>query len=499
MRTLLVYLLWLTVMSQAWAAGGRVEDLGGLGIGGDAADKPTEEALVDDLYVDAGTAPASFWLGETGLVGDTPLTFEGAVIDDFEVLFSQTEPTASRTITVQDASGTLPLDDATAITNLDGVGLSVSAGALNFDATELGNLTWGSGATQTWTINAGAVDPTLAFTSGLVEINSGQSDVDVTLNGVNARGIFSVDASLDRINLSPSGGVRASSTSATWHAVLVDSDATITGSTAITTATGFNAITVDQPILTDNDAGTVAITNAATLYIADAPTPGGSTPPTITNSYALWLDAGTARFDGTIATALTASQCVQTDGSGNLTTSGGACGGGSDTNADKEFVWPMSSLLPLEAANSIPPIAKDAGTNLDLLPVDFDASTDECRTVSFITPPDITAGGTVTFLVTWYAASVTTNNVMWDFRHNSGVAEGVDPDQALTTEAAAADAVQGTAGQITVTSWTETQTNLAWDASNLVVGTVCRDANHASDTFAADARALTFSIRIPRS
>lgn len=176
-----------------------------------------------------------------------------------------------------------------------------------------------------------------------------------------------------------------------------------------------------------------------------------------------------------------------------------ACGSGTDTNADKEFVWPASSAWPLEPADSIPPLAKDAGTNVDMLVADFDQSTDECRTVAFLAPPDITAGGTVTFSAYWYAASVTTNNVIWDFRHNSGVAEGVDPDAADTVEASAADAVQGTAGQITVTTWTETQTNLAWVASDLVLGEFCRDANHASDNFAADARAILFAIRVPRS
>lgn len=38
------------------------------------------------------------------------------------------------------------------------------------------------------------------------------------------------------------------------------------------------------------------ITNAATLYINDAPVAG--TNATITNRYALWIDAGMARFDG---------------------------------------------------------------------------------------------------------------------------------------------------------------------------------------------------------
>ena len=174
-------------------------------------------------------------------------------------------------------------------------------------------------------------------------------------------------------------------------------------------------------------------------------------------------------------------------------------GAGSDTNADKEFVWPMSALLPLEAADSIPPLAKDASTTFDFLPVDFDQSTDEGRTYTFMVPPDMTAGGTVIFGVVWYAASVTTGNVMWSTTQNGGVADGVDPDVSSTTEAAAADAVAGTAGQITITTWTQTTTNLNWSASDFVTGVIFRDANHASDTLAADSRALAFFIRIPRS
>jgi len=176
-----------------------------------------------------------------------------------------------------------------------------------------------------------------------------------------------------------------------------------------------------------------------------------------------------------------------------------AIGSGSDTNADKEFVWPAAATFALEPAEAWAPIFKDAGTNLDMVTVDFDQSTDECRTVMFFAPPDITAGGTVTFSVYSYEASAITGDMIWDLRHNAGIAEGVDPDVALTTEASSADTVQGTAGQVTVTTWTETQTNLAWAASDLVVGEFCRDANHASDTLAADAKVIAFAIRIPRS
>src|SRR3989344_3722916 len=68
---------------------------------------------------------------------------------------------------------------------------------------------------------------------------------------------------------------------------------TITGSTNITTATGFNFTEIGQPTYSN---ASVAVTNAATLYVADAPTTTGGM--SITNPYALWVDAGNVRFDG---------------------------------------------------------------------------------------------------------------------------------------------------------------------------------------------------------
>ena len=192
-----------------------------------------------------------------------------------------------------------------------------------------------------------------------------------------------------------------------------------------------------------------------------------------------------------------ASQFLQSDGAGTLTW---ATASGTDTNSVKEYWWPSSAMLPLEAADSIPPIAKDAGTNIDMLVVDYDDTTDECRAVQFKVPSDVQSGSTITFRTHWYSAAATTGSVNWDFRHNGGVGEGADPDAALTTEAAAADTTQGTAGQITVTTWTETLANLSWAANEDVMGVTCRDADAAGeDTMAGDARMIGFSVEIPRS
>lgn len=68
------------------------------------------------------------------------------------------------------------------------------------------------------------------------------------------------------------------------------------------------------------DTATLTLTNAATLYIADAPTAG--TNAAITTPYAIWVDAGNARFDGTILSNGGATTiCSAT---GNLASANGA-------------------------------------------------------------------------------------------------------------------------------------------------------------------------------
>lgn len=97
-----------------------------------------------------------------------------------------------------------------------------------------------------------------------------------------------------------------SAAGATLNALnLTAQTATISGSTNITTATGFNFVNIGTPTL--SAASALTITNAATLYISDAPTGAGAGPATITNAYALWVDAGAARFDGAVTFNSTAS------------------------------------------------------------------------------------------------------------------------------------------------------------------------------------------------
>lgn len=87
----------------------------------------------------------------------------------------------------------------------------------------------------------------------------------------------------------------AAAAGSTWGVLTLPAKTyTLTGGTQVTTATGFNVVTIGQSTVTDATA--LTIDQSATLYLANAPAAGGSV--TITNPYALWVDAGASRFDG---------------------------------------------------------------------------------------------------------------------------------------------------------------------------------------------------------
>jgi hypothetical protein len=70
--------------------------------------------------------------------------------------------------------------------------------------------------------------------------------------------------------------------------------ATFTTAVNITTAAGLNFIDIEAPTYTN--ASACVVTNAATMTIKAAPIAAGSL--TITNNYALWVQAGVTRLDG---------------------------------------------------------------------------------------------------------------------------------------------------------------------------------------------------------
>lgn len=164
--------------------------------------------------------------------------------------------------------------------------------------------TAGSGTATAWVAN-GLQRPTVAASNTSVTTtdaatlyiaNGPAAGSNQTLT--NSWGLW-VDDGAVRLDLTTS---KASAASAVCRALyLPAATQTISGSTNITTATGYNFIEVAQPTM--SAASAMTITNAATLYIADQPAASGAGPAAITNAYALWVDNGRARFDGDVVMA----------------------------------------------------------------------------------------------------------------------------------------------------------------------------------------------------
>ena len=72
--------------------------------------------------------------------------------------------------------------------------------------------------------------------------------------------------------------------------VLTDNNTSPSG-----TAASFSSITIMAPVVAAAEVG-VTVTDAATLYVRSAPAAG--TNMTLTNAYAIWVDAGSVRLDG---------------------------------------------------------------------------------------------------------------------------------------------------------------------------------------------------------
>jgi len=85
-----------------------------------------------------------------------------------------------------------------------------------------------------------------------------------------------------------------------------------TTTSASGTAAMFTHVNIEAPRLLATNAS-VTTTDAATLYINNAPTAG--TNQTLTNQYALWVDAGLVKFDG----ALTVGGTITGDVTGDIT------------------------------------------------------------------------------------------------------------------------------------------------------------------------------------
>ena len=88
---------------------------------------------------------------------------------------------------------------------------------------------------------------------------------------------------------------QATGASIAWNAYRWDATTTtVTGTTNVTTAAGFNFIDIEAQTITDSSAAN--FTNVSTMTIKGAVTMAGSA--TATNNYAFWIQGGMTRLDG---------------------------------------------------------------------------------------------------------------------------------------------------------------------------------------------------------
>ncbi len=156
---------------------------------------------------------------------------------------------------------------------------------------------------------------TPAANSGSLEVR-GYSGVDLTTNlGVvlhsTQQAMTNIGSNNDADALLEINGNRTVTAWGLNGIQLQASASTFTDSSTAISGTATNAVfnSFGIPTLAASNA-TVTTTNAATLYVAGAPTAG--TNQTITNAYSLWVDAGTARFDGDVTISGTCTGCAST-------------------------------------------------------------------------------------------------------------------------------------------------------------------------------------------
>lgn len=220
-------------------------------------------------------------------------------------------------------------------------------------------------------LGAGPFDGT---TSGFFPGNS--NGTHIAINAASGFAGRTIDSRIFGVRQFALGlGTVVSATSATLNGIdIAPFTYTISGSTAITTATGFNAVQIGIPTYTA--ASAVAITIGATFTIAGAPAVAGSA--TLTTPLAVWVQAGTSRFDGNLM--LSSDNTIQRIGAHSLQfgaansaspvsytlTGGESARGGTDTNTAGGSLTIASGLGTgtgaLASLSLASPIAAASGT-----------------------------------------------------------------------------------------------------------------------------------------
>lgn len=260
-------------------------------------------ALTGDVTTTAGSLTTQLAATVGGIAGGRTLT--GGTASGNGWAFSTTSNATKGQFTLSDGQFVAPVGSAAAPTYAYAGALTTG---LSYDSANT-RIILSLGGTASHYFDALGI--IIGSSSGRITFSTAQ-DATITRNGsggitynsTNASGnqIFQT-ASTARYTINTNGThlwsniapTVASATGAVLDALkFAASTTTISGSTAITTSTGFNVFDIEAQTYTA--ASAVAITNAATFTIKGAPIAGGSA--SITNAYSLWIQGGVTRFDG---------------------------------------------------------------------------------------------------------------------------------------------------------------------------------------------------------
>ena len=258
------------------------------------------------------------------------VVFEGATDDDFETTLVAADPTADRTITLPDASGTVLTSDSTAtLTNKTISGASNTLSNIGNSALTNSGITFGaSGGTSTSASLGGTV--TFAGTTNEVEVSESSGTITIGLpDDVTITGNLTVNGST----------VTNSATNTTIEDVLIElgtgttsasSDAGIVierGSTGDNVFLGWDE-SADQVIFgtttaTGASSGDLTITPGSTRVSGLIVNDSGTIGPATTTNALTFASNGNATFTGTIAATATATLLIKNSSGTTLKTING--------------------------------------------------------------------------------------------------------------------------------------------------------------------------------
>src|SRR3989344_3289878 len=166
-----------------------------------------------------------------------------------------TDQTISDTNTLEVAGGTNGIDTVAGATDTV---------TINFDATEVGTTTWGSGSSIAWTFNAGATDPVLTFDSNALTLASAATVTATSVTAFNCTDCLDFDDLEDTLDIDATTTINTTATTTTPLSYLADSLTTGTGlllsADALTTGT---ALDVSSTSTAGGASGTSYLLNLA--------------------------------------------------------------------------------------------------------------------------------------------------------------------------------------------------------------------------------------------